>query len=170
MKRILFLRLFLVLLLPALLTAAPVRLIFDTDIGNDIDDALALAMIHSLESRGEAVLLAVTVTKDNRWAAPYVDIVNTFYGRPGIPIGAVRNGKTRDDGNYVRRLAEKGNYRHRLLDGRNAPDAMWLLRKTLAGEKDGTVVFVQTGFSTNLAGLLNRPRTALAPSQDASWS
>ncbi|MGE0610267.1 MAG: nucleoside hydrolase, partial [Pirellulales bacterium] len=31
----------------------PVRLIFDTDMGNDIDDALALGVIHALQSRGE---------------------------------------------------------------------------------------------------------------------
>ena len=32
----------------------PVPIIFDTDMGNDIDDALALAMIHTLADRGEA--------------------------------------------------------------------------------------------------------------------
>ena len=42
----------------------PVKLIFDTDIGNDCDDVLALGMIHSLQSRGECELLAVTITKD----------------------------------------------------------------------------------------------------------
>ena len=31
--------------------AEPVRLIFDTDMGNDIDDGIALAAIHALESR-----------------------------------------------------------------------------------------------------------------------
>jgi len=34
-------------------TSSPVPLIFDTDIGNDIDDATALAMIHSLVDTGE---------------------------------------------------------------------------------------------------------------------
>ena len=63
--------------------------------GNDIDDALALAMIHALESKGEARLLAVTLTKDNRWAGPYVDLVNTFYGRGSIPVGVVRPGPAR---------------------------------------------------------------------------
>ena len=32
------------------IAADPVRLILDTDIGNDVDDALALAMIHALQS------------------------------------------------------------------------------------------------------------------------
>ncbi len=43
----------------------PVPLIFDTDIGNDCDDVLALGMIHSLQTRGECELLAVTITKDH---------------------------------------------------------------------------------------------------------
>src|SRR5262245_56167345 len=58
----------------------PIPLIFDTDIGNDIDDALALGMIHALVSRGECKLLAVTITKDEPLSAPFVDAVNTFYG------------------------------------------------------------------------------------------
>lgn len=146
----------------AVSASAQVRLIFDTDIGNDIDDALALAMIHAFENRGEAKLVAVTVTKDNRWAAPYVNIVNTFYRRPDVPIGAVRNGKTRDDGNYVRQVSQNGLYSHRLTDGDNAPDAVLLLRKVLAAEKDNGVVIVQTGFSTNLARLIKSPPDSIS--------
>src|SRR6185437_13326060 len=71
---------------------APVNIIFDTDMGNDVDDALALAMLHALQSRHEINLLAVTITKDNKWAAPYVELVDTFYGRPQIPSGTVRKG------------------------------------------------------------------------------
>lgn len=148
---------FLLLSLP-LLSAAPVRLIFDTDIGNDIDDALALAMIHALESRGEAKLLAVTITKDNRWAAPYVDLVDTFYKRPKIPIGVVRNGKTPEDSKYIQVPSERpGVYPHKLTDGRNAPDAVAVLRRVLSKEKDGAVTIAQVGFSTNLARLLDSP-------------
>jgi hypothetical protein len=55
----------------------PVRLILDTDMGNDIDDLFALAMIHALETRAEVNLLAVTITKDNRYAAPFISLVNT---------------------------------------------------------------------------------------------
>ncbi|HKW97636.1 MAG TPA: nucleoside hydrolase [Bryobacteraceae bacterium] len=142
------------------LSAAPVRLIFDTDMGNDIDDAVALAMIHALESRGEAKLLAVTVTKDNRWSAPFIDVMNTFYGRGNIPIGVVHNGKTPEDSNMIRLPSERKRpdgsfvYPHDLLDGRNAPEAVSLLRQVLAKETDGAVVIVQVGFSTNLARLI----------------
>ncbi|HON46421.1 MAG TPA: nucleoside hydrolase, partial [Kiritimatiellia bacterium] len=67
--------------------AEPVKLIFDTDMGNDTDDLMALCMIHTLQSRGAVDLLAVTITKDHPQAAAFVDAVNTFYGRPDIPIG-----------------------------------------------------------------------------------
>ena len=53
----------------------PLRLIFDTDIGNDVDDVLALGVIHALQSRGECQLLAVTVTKDDELAGQFVDCV-----------------------------------------------------------------------------------------------
>jgi inosine-uridine nucleoside N-ribohydrolase len=140
--------------------AEPVRLIFDTDMGNDIDDAIALALIHSLENRGEVRLLAVTITKDNRWAAPFVDLVNTFYGRGRIPIGIVHGGKTPEDSAYIRVPSQRRDkdgryiYPHRLEDGTQAQDAVALLRKTLDEQPDYSVTIAQVGFSTNLANLL----------------
>ena len=62
--------------------SAPVRVIFDTDMGNDVDDALALAMLHALRIARRGKLLAVTITKDNPYAAATcVDVVDTFYRR-----------------------------------------------------------------------------------------
>ena len=79
----------------------PVALVFDTDMGNDVDDALALAMIHAFQSRGECRLLAVTVTKDHPLAAAFVDGINRFYGRGDIPVGLVRDGATPDAGKFL---------------------------------------------------------------------
>jgi inosine-uridine nucleoside N-ribohydrolase len=158
------------LLCAAVLPAAePVRLIFDTDMGNDVDDALALAVIHALQTRGEARLLAVTVTKDNKFAAPFIDLVDTFYGRSDIPIGVVKNGPTPKDSPMIRVPAERRNpeggflYPHRITDGISAPDAVAVLRKALAAEKDASVVIVQVGFSTNLARLLESPADDTSP-------
>jgi inosine-uridine nucleoside N-ribohydrolase len=133
------------------LAAAPLHIIFDTDMGNDVDDALALAMLHAFISRGEVKLLAVTVSKDNPWAAEYVRLENDYYGRGDIPVGIVHDGVTREEGLYNRQVCE--------LHGRRAnptavPDAVELLRKTLAGEQDGAVTLIQVGFSTNLARLM----------------
>src|SRR6202142_1081853 len=136
----------------------PIPLVFDTDIGNDIDDALALGVIHALVSRGECELLAVTISKDHPLSAPFVDAVNTFYGRGEIPIGAIRGGPTREPSKFTGlanvRDGDQLRYPHDLLSGADAPDAVTLLRSTLAAADDGAVVVVQVGFSTNLARLL----------------
>jgi purine nucleosidase len=141
---------------------SPVPLIFDTDVGNDIDDALALGVIHALCSRHECRLLAVTINKDEPSCAPFVDLVNTFYGRPDIPIGVVRGGKTPEPSRYTVPVVEarengRPRYPRDLASGRDAPDAVQVLRTTLAGQPDGSVVIVAVGFSTNLARLLDSP-------------
>jgi len=137
--------------------AAPVPIIFDTDMGNDIDDMMALALIHALETRGHCRLIAVTSTKDHPLSIPLCDAVNTFYGKR-VPLGAVRDGVTRDEGKYLGLVREmddgKPRYPHTVKSGEAVPDAVSVLRKVLAAEADGSVVIVQVGFSTNLARLL----------------
>ncbi|HEX5473005.1 MAG TPA: nucleoside hydrolase [Lacipirellulaceae bacterium] len=145
----------------------PVPLIFDTDIGNDVDDALALGVIHALESRGECKLLAVTITKDEPLSAAFVDAVNTFYGRGDIPIGVVRNGVTPLASKYTKlanaKDGDKLRYPHDLMSGADAPDAIAVLRHVLARAEDRSVVIVQVGFSTNLARLINSAADAISP-------
>ncbi|MDR2675168.1 MAG: nucleoside hydrolase [Opitutaceae bacterium] len=147
----------------------PVKLIFDTDMGNDVDDALALAVIHALQNRGSCELLAVTLTCPEPLAPAYVAAVNTFYGRPGIPIG-VNPGS-------ARALHPKQRFLEIMLrknpdgspvfpsgwDASAAPRAVDLLRRTLAGADDASIVIVQVGFSTNLAALLDTRPDALSP-------
>ena len=104
----------------------PVRIIFDTDISSDIDDALALALLHELVDRGEARLLAVTISKDDSCIAPFVDAVNTFYGRPDIPVGVVKNGRPPWRSAYVRPVAQRRAdgrpvYPHDLAHGARMP-------------------------------------------------
>lgn len=146
----------------------PVRLIFDTDMGNDIDDALALGTIHALENRGECRLLAVTISKDNLFCAPFCDLLNTFYGRGDIPIGVVRGGKTPHDSRYVRELVEAregdaDRFPHDLRSGEQAPDAVDLLRQVLADQPDRSVAIAVVGFSTNLGRLIDSPADQHSP-------
>jgi inosine-uridine nucleoside N-ribohydrolase len=138
----------------------PVRIILDTDIGNDVDDALALAVLHPLESRGECRLLAVTLTNPDPLAGPFVDAVNTFYGRGDIPIGVRRDGATHAPSRFlaVAQIRDGGRlrYPHDFKPDR-APEARALLRQTLAAQPDQSVTLVQVGFSSTLAGLLASP-------------
>ena len=157
-----------VALLPgSLLSAEPTPLIFDTDIGNDVDDVLALGMIHALQTRGECELLAVTITKDHELAASFTDAVNTFYGRSDIPIGVCRSGVTPEQGKFnglgSQEDGGKLRYPHDLLSGKDAPDAVTVLRQALASAEDGSVAIAQVGFSTNLANLLDSKPDDICP-------
>ncbi|BDS06852.1 nucleoside hydrolase [Oceaniferula spumae] len=150
----------LILFSAALVQAKPVSIIFDTDMGNDVDDVMALAMIHQLERRGACKLLACTSTKDHIKSAPFIDVINTYYGRPDIPVGAVRKGVTPQIGKYIALADKKSStgelvYPRQLDTGLDAPDAVDLIRKTLAAQPDGSVKLIQVGFSTNLAQLLD---------------
>ncbi|MDR2849199.1 MAG: nucleoside hydrolase [Verrucomicrobiota bacterium] len=148
--------------------AEPVKLIFDTDMGNDTDDVMALCMIHTLQTRGAVELLAVTVTKDHPQAAAFVDAVNTFYGRPDIPIGVVKDGAAKEPGRF-NLLADAKNedgglrYPHDLASGADAPEATGLIRTILAAQPDNSVALVQVGFFTNFRRLLESPPDDRSP-------
>ncbi|MEM9701303.1 MAG: nucleoside hydrolase [Planctomycetota bacterium] len=153
---------------------APVPVIFDTDLGNDVDDALALGLLHALADRRECELLAVTTTKAHPLSAPFADAINAFYGRPDVPIGGVSvggvlDGPTPEEGKFLK-LAEAKNddgslrFPHALShDPAEVPDAVPVLRRALVAAEDGSVAVVQVGFSTNLARLLESPPDAVSP-------
>ncbi|MEZ6045344.1 MAG: nucleoside hydrolase [Planctomycetaceae bacterium] len=146
------------------LTHTPMKLIFDTDMGNDIDDALALGVIHALQSRGECELLAVTVSKDNPMAVRFCDAINTFYLRGTIPVGKVRDGKTPEPGKFLPLVdvMDEGQPRfpHSLTGTEeDTPEAYLLLRQILSEQPDNSVVIAVVGFSTNIARLLDSKQT-----------
>ncbi len=144
----------------AALKPEPVPIVYDTDIAYDVDDVGALALLHALVDRDEAKLLGVMVSEslhsyDGLWGPPLVDIINTHYGRPEIPIG-VYKGPTVNVGRYGR-FAEKvvkAGFPHTLNDAAQAQDATKLYRKLLAEASDNSVVIVSSGYLTNLYGLM----------------
>jgi hypothetical protein len=147
--------------------APPVKIIFDTDIGNDVDDVLALSMLHALQTRGDCELLAVTITKPDELAGPFVDAMNNFYGRPAIPIGFTHAALTNEPSKFLP-LAEvkdgnKPRFPHRLKRSSDAPEATRLLREILSRQPDSSVVLVQVGYFSNLAALLGTSGDAHSP-------
>ncbi|NBU39916.1 MAG: nucleoside hydrolase [Planctomycetia bacterium] len=149
--------------LPAVAEAEVPRVIFDTDITGDCDDVLALAMCHTLADRNACELLAVTVSKDNPLTGPFVDAVNTFYGRPDLPVGVTRDPDAQARASRYLGIVESGVYPHDLRSNDTADEAVSLLRRTLAAQPDGGVTIVSVGTATNLAGLLRSPGDALSP-------
>jgi len=130
------------------------RIIFDTDITGDVDDVLALAMCHTLADRGACELLAVTISKQNPLTVPFVNAANTFYGRPDLPIGVVRDPTAQKRNSLFLKAIESGHYPHQMKSNDEAYEAVDLLRKTLAAQPDHSVSLVSVGIASNLANLL----------------
>lgn len=157
----------LIIAMPLLLSVAsyafcsPQKIIFDTDIGNDIDDVLALLILfHQVDEHAAKVEL-ISINKDNPFAPVFANIVSDFYGHRDIPLAMVKTGGVaKDEGRYTgtvsRMVDENGVYKYsrRLDASSNIPDAVKTSRRILADAKDGEVVYISIGFSTNLANLL----------------
>mgnify|MGYP001792384880 CR=1 FL=1 len=56
----------------------PVPIVFDTDITGDVDDVLALAMLHSLADRSECTIEALTISEIHPMAANFTAGVSPF--------------------------------------------------------------------------------------------
>jgi inosine-uridine nucleoside N-ribohydrolase len=140
--------------------AAPVRVILDTDMANDCDDAGALAVLHALADRGEAEILAVVTNRKcpGNASAAAVDVINTWYGRPDIPIGTDKDGaKTRGGKPSPYTAALRDEFPHDARPDSEMPDALTVYRQVLAGQPDGSVVICSVGALSNLEDLLREP-------------
>ncbi len=130
----------------------PVKIILDTDVGSDCDDAGALAALHALADRGEAEILAVMVCNSGQFGPPCVDAINTYYGRPDLPIGAWKGGRFAEPSRYHEGVARR--FPTDLKTAADAADAVELYRKILTAAPDRSVVVVTVGTVNNLHHLL----------------
>lgn len=140
----------------------PVRVIFDTDMDSDCDDAGALAILHALADRGEIEILATVVSSLHRWNVPCVEAINRYRGRPNLPIGSPKRDAvdSHAGSKYARQIAESADTT--LKSNADAPDALAIYRQVLAAQPDGAVVIISVGDLTNLRNLLRSPPDALS--------
>lgn len=132
----------------------PVPVIFDTDMGPDYDDVGAIAMLHAFADRGEANILATIASTKYEGVAAVLNVFNTYFRKPGIPIGVPKGAalELRDSQHWTDSLIAK--YPHRIQTNKEVPDAVKLYRKILAKQPDSSVTIVTVGFLTNLSNLL----------------
>jgi len=145
-----------------------IRVIFDTDIGADIDDALALAMLYNYMDLGWIDMMAVMSCKDNPYSPRYIDIMNNWYGYPDLPIGIVLDGVKHDTSAYTRLVVEmkmdgETLFDRSLQEGQELPVAVSLYRKLLSESPDSSVVIIAVGQSTNLARLVDSEPDQYSP-------
>jgi inosine-uridine nucleoside N-ribohydrolase len=145
---------------PAPSTPQPV--IIDTDVGYDIDDAMALAIAFRAQKLGYLDIKAITtITGNGLDSAP--SFVNTMLAYGGyttsqIPIGAqqTNTGGCGADDNYagqtVNALQLTPNQPRSAF-----PAAVSVLRQTLAAAPDGSIMLITLGPLTNIAQLMQSP-------------
>ena len=140
---------------------APVNVIFETDMGNDIDDAMALDMLYKYVEDGRINLLAVMINKEGSAPAEFVDIMNTFYGQQ-VPIGVRYGGDPAEKGgvNFAEVIsgmkddAGQPVFRRTIERCDTLPDALSLYRRILSEVPDKSVKIISVGFLGNLGALL----------------
>ena len=140
--------------------AAPVNIIFDTDMGGDCDDVGALFVLHGAVERGEARLLATMGCISSEAIAPCLDGINTWFGRPEIPVGTLKDAGFLAGPGFPAELVKR--FPHRFPSSAGYPDALALYRQILAAQPDGSVVIVAVGPLRNLANLLKADAALVA--------
>ena len=149
---------------PAKPGGAGVRIIFDSDMGPDYDDAGAIALLHAFADKGEARILATMASTKYESVAGVLNVFNTYFKRPDLPIGVPKGSSAlalRDSQHWTDTLL--ANYPHKIKLNDKAPDAVSLYRKILSSQPDLSVTIVTVGFLTNLAGLFTSPPDKFSP-------
>ncbi len=134
------------------LLSRPVNVIFDTDIGPDCDDVGAVVLLNSLADQKKVNVLGMVCCTSSPWGVPCLDALNTYYGRPEIPLGTLKKKGFLDQQGYPEQVAKR--FPHSLKSGNDAPDATVLYRQLLASQKDHDVVIVAVGPLPNIRYLL----------------
>lgn len=136
------------------------HVILDTDLGCDIDDVGALAILHALADKGEVEILAIGVVNPHPNAVPGVDMINTWYGRADVPIGTIK----RDTGvSHDRYLATPLKTHAHTLTKDAAEDVVNLYRRVLSKSEDRSVTLIAIGPPSNISDLLDSGADDISP-------
>lgn len=137
------------------------KIIFDTDFDSDIDDVGALYMLHTFTDKGDVEILATILSSTHFWSPFALDAVNTYWGRPDIPIGAPFIEGTNRGSVYAETIAKT--FPNDVGEQKKVQEATQLYRKILAGQADGSVTLITVGHLTNVASLLQSKPDELSP-------
>lgn len=125
--------------------------------GPDYDDVGAIALLHAYADQGHAEILATVASTKYEGVAAVLNVLNTYFKRPDIPIGVPKGDAitTRDFQHWTDSLI--ANYSHQIRANNEVPDAVALYRRILAKQPDHSVTIITVGFLTNIAALLQSP-------------
>jgi inosine-uridine nucleoside N-ribohydrolase len=122
----------------------------------DVDDVGTLCMLNALADAGEVSLLAIMVNTIPSVCTAAVSVLQHYYGRDDVPIGAYKGGgKYNVSAPYVSHLVD--NWPSPIRSSAQVTDATTLYRRVLSAQEDGSTVIASVGLLFNLASLLRSP-------------
>jgi inosine-uridine nucleoside N-ribohydrolase len=132
----------------------PLHVIFDTDFGPDYDDVGAITLLHCFADSGWVRILATIGSSKYKNAAAAINVFNTYFNRPEIPVAVVRGDAVElgDKQHWTDSIISR--YPHKIQNNQDVPDALDLYRKILSSQPDHSITIITVGFLTNLANLL----------------
>ena len=143
----------------SVLLHAQVKVIFDTDIGSDCDDAGAMAVLHRLADEGELTILGTIFSSNaNPYGIGVCAAINTYYGRPNVPLAQLHAVDTIGDpqDSYSKAIAsDTETYGHAVVN--SGPALVQTYKKLLSGQEDKSVTIVSVGHPVGLYHLINDP-------------
>ena len=147
----------------------PVQMILDSDFGSSTDDLFALMMLNHYMDDGLVDLKGIVVDREGEKNAALVDIFNTYYGHPEVPIGLERNGVKNPrcfiPYNGICDLKDEQGQPlfRRSVDTSQCPEGYKLYRQLLSQADDKSIVVVAIGFATTLAQLFESEADEYSP-------
>ncbi len=149
--------------------SAPTDVIIDTDMGNDIDDALAFDLAYKAMDDRQLNIIGIVSHKLSPTSVDYIDVLNTWYGYGSIPIARsltpVYNQHQADYTIPVCAMRDKKGRPmwKRSKKGGDIQNPVEMYRRLLAERADSSVVVISLGFGTELAKLLVSGPDAVSP-------
>ena len=138
-----------------------VRIILDCDMGSSTDDLFALMMLHRYMDMQRCQLIGVVVDRMGRANADIVDVLDTYYGHPDIPIGLETQGQPDThvwipyhNLAYARTREGVPMFQRTIGDNGSYMEGYKLYRKLLSEQPDLSVTIASIGLVTSLARLL----------------
>lgn len=138
-----------------------VNVLLDLNIDGDCTNLGALSVLHVYANRNQARILATTACFNSPLATGCIKAINTYYGRPDLPVGILHRQNETHPTPFMKPVNET--FRPEHPDGEEAPDSVTVMRRALAQEPDGSVTFVVVGCLASAAALLQSGPDDISP-------
>ena len=130
------------------------RVILDTDIDSDVDDAGALAMILNMHKKGIINLLGIITTSDDPFAPVCVSSICTYYGCKEIPVGFLKGQAVlTNHSKYTKFISLE--FPSEIPSWDKAEESTSLYRRLLFNSPDESVIILTIGQLSSLKKLLD---------------